>query len=332
MTPPRMTYNDERHVYQLGGKYCVGVSSVAKLASDRFTLEQWGTRMVALGALYDVAENGGKVLENLAVDIESRERGNSAAKQLSEMARAHDKADRGTQMHKVLELILLDQPNRLLTDQQRRDADVLRRTLDRYDLRPAQGMAERFVAYPDPINVCGRFDAMLQHGSGTDLILTDLKSGPNAVKYPQSTAMQLALYARAPWMSAVYEDRGDRCVVEEWTPLPEQLDRDRAYVLLVPPDADVGTLHEFDIAHGWRAAQHALEIIQWRRHKDMVAEVEPTNAVEMPLSFSNRALAASSVEELRDLWREAAAAGAIDDGFRLAVDAQRAVLRLDVSA
>jgi hypothetical protein len=57
-------------------------------------------------------------------------------------ADAHRKADRGTQMHKVLELVLLDMPERLLSDQQRADADLPRRTLDRYKLTPHDGLAE----------------------------------------------------------------------------------------------------------------------------------------------------------------------------------------------
>jgi hypothetical protein len=173
-----------------------------------------------------------------------------------------------------LECVLSGHTDRLWTAQQRRDGDALRRTLDRYKLTPTPWV-ESIVLYAKSM-VAGRLDAVLERSDGT-LPIFDLKSGFNAVKYPQSVAIQLALYANAPYVAASVDTRGDRSVVTKWTQLPANLDRTRGYVLLVQPGDDVGTLHEINIEHGWAAAQLALRIIQWRRElsygKGIVREV-----------------------------------------------------------
>lgn len=330
----KLTYTDDGHAYFLGGYKAKSVTGVAKIAADQWNIEQWTKRSVAVGMLFDHAHNGDSLREELAVDPADKALGNQVAEKALELAKAHAKAARGTQMHRVLELTLLNRLRELLTDQQRRDADVLRRTLDRYRLTPYEGLVEQFVAYPD-YRVTGRFDAVMERSDGS-VVIVDLKSGPGAIEYPHSTCVQLALYARAPHVSAVIEeDDTGKQAVTQWRTMPPQLDLDRGYVLLVQPDAEVGTLHEIDIAHGWEAGQLALQIVNWRKvgrrydretqrsTYDFVNEVpgvdaEPyldTSVIDptlRALPFMS-AKACHTLEELRGLWNAHAADGSLTE-------------------
>lgn len=331
----KLTYNDFNHSYYLDGRRCKSVTALAKIPADTYALEQWGKRMVAIGMSLDP-----NLIENIAVDPDNKDRGNAVVEQALKAAKSHLKADRGTQMHKALECVLLDQQHKLLTEQQRRDADVLRRTLDRYRLRPYDGMVEQFIAWPDHA-VTGRFDAILETHDGR-VMLTDLKSGQGAIDYPHSTAVQLALYARAPLVSDTVDYDGDKAIVTEWRTMPTHLDMRTAYVLLVPPDADEGTLHTVDIQHGWAAARQALDIVNWRKKGmrwvdgrqicDWVHEVpaeEPATAV---YTFADLAEVAESAEELRTLWREAKRSGRFTTDFQNAVTRRLSELGLGIDA
>jgi hypothetical protein len=161
--------------------------------------------------------------------------------------------------------------------------------------------------------VAGRFDAVLERPNGS-LILTDLKSGPNAVLYPHATAIQLALYARAPHISDNIHARGDKAIIEDWREMPDRLDRRSAYVLLAEPDADIGTLHEIDIQHGWSGASHALAIVNWRKQfnngKGMVREIPPYP------TWVEQIEQATSLGMLRQVWNDAKTKGELSEDVR----------------
>ena len=323
----KLTYTDTSHTYYLDGKRAKSVTAVAKIPVDTFNIEQWSQRQVAIGLAIDP-----NLIEKVAVDIDNRDAINKICEEAKQAAKAHLAADRGTQMHRVLELVLLDQEHKLLTDQQRQDADTLKRTLDRYQLTPYDFLTEQFVAWPH-YTITGRFDAILEKPDST-LILTDLKSGPNAVAYPHATAVQLALYARAPHISDNIHTVGDKSTVTDWRQMPERLDYRYGYVLLVEPDADVGTLHEINIEHGWAAAQMALRIVEWRKQLDYgkgiareVAEYE----LVVP-GLIDIALAAGSVEELRDLWWTAKHKNCATEAFVTACQSRKQQLLIEGAA
>lgn len=314
----KLTYNDKSHIYTLDDRRAKGVTAVAKMVADSWTLERWAERMVAIGITID-----DNLRENVATHLHDKNRMDGICEDAKKAAKAHEAADRGTQMHRVLQLVLLDQEDKLLTDQQRRDAAVLRATLARYQLRPHEGLIEQFVAYPEQV-VCGRFDAVLQRPDGS-LIMVDLKSGPNAVAYPQSTAAQLALYRNAPYVSDHAQGlvATTRETVTSWRQMPENLDREHGYVLLVPPDADVGTLYELDITHGWAGAQLALQMVMWRKGldygKDIATEVGDERwwfTPPAPLTFHEEAAVCTNLVTLRTLWDRARHAGALDEQFK----------------
>ena len=316
-----LTYNDTSHAYYLNGKRCKSVSTVAKVPTDTYTLEKWQQRQVAIGLAAEP-----ELIENIAAHIDNRDRLDDIVEHAKRAAKAHAAADRGTQMHRVLELVLLGQDEKLLTAQQKADAEVLKRTLDRYKLTPHQNMAEQFVIWPE-YTIAGRFDAVLEAPDGT-LVLTDLKSGPNAVLYPQSVAIQLALYARAPMMSAGIHTANDRATITEWQPMPERLDSRYGYVLLVTPQDTVGTLHRIDIQHGWAAAQMALRIVEWRKKynygRDIATEVTEFEKPKPVATWESLAANATDLERLREIWKRAAELGQLSEELKALIMARSA--------
>lgn len=324
----KLVYHDTKHAYYLDGKRCKGVTTVAKIPTDTWSIDRYNERQVAIGMAVDR-----NIAENVATHIDNKDRLNNLVEDAKWAAKSHLKADRGTQMHRVLELILLGQEIKLLTDQQRRDAEVLKRTLDRYKLTPHMNLTEQFVCWPQHL-VAGRFDAVLERPDGT-LWLVDLKSGPNAIKYPQSTACQLALYARAPHVSVDAPAFGDRQTIENWRTMPEKLDYKWARVLLCEPDATTGTMHRIDIQHGWGGAMKALELVKWRKvnNTDIVADEfaeDDTSTDYVVFSAEQRYTSwvpsVTSVDALYALWAQAVAEGASGPVLHAACAARKAEL------
>jgi hypothetical protein len=283
LQPGPLVYDDESHEYRLGGQRAKSVTAVAKLVPDDFALQAWDRRQIVVGLVKDP-----DLIERAAAAIDNRDALDRVVNDAKRAAGAHRMAERGSAMHRVLEWTLLGRTGLLLTARQRADADALRRTLDRFRLSPTKWV-EGFVAYPEHL-VAGRFDAILERPDGTP-ILVDLKSGANAVAYPQSAALQIAMYANAPYAAASVQNKGDRSVVSEWTTLPANLDRARGYVLLVEPGEAVGTLHAINIEHGWAAAQLALRIVSWRKDfnygRGLAREVRP--AKDLPANTAGGA-------------------------------------------
>jgi RecB family exonuclease len=302
-------------MYHLDGVRAKSVTAVAKIAADSFAIDQWEKRQVAIGLATDA-----NLIENVAANLDNRDNLNKICDAAKTAARAHAAADRGTQMHRVLQLVLLDQEHKLITPQQRADAELLKRTLDRYRLRVYDGMAEQFVIWPE-YRVTGRFDAILEQPSGR-LVLTDLKSGPNAVEYPHATSVQLALYARAPLISDAIRVDGDRLEVTDWREMPTRLDYQTAYVLLAEPGADVGEFYEMDITHGWAAGAKALEIVNWRKRYDNGYRSSPrwgfVRPLAPPATVLEQVAEAPTLEALRQLWVDLDAAGELADDVRAA--------------
>ena len=302
--PPKpeytLKYSDSNHSYYLNGTRCKSVSKVAKIVTDGYAIEKWSERQVAIGMTVDP-----DIRENVATHIDNDTRLNEIVADAKKAAKAHRKADRGTQKHRVFELVLLGEDHRLITEQQAQDAECLKRTLDHYKLTPHMNLAEQFVIWPGN-NVAGRFDAILEWPDGR-LILVDLKTGMNAVKYPQSTSAQLALYARAPWISEGIHTEKDKSEVTVWRKHPEQLDRQTGYVLLAEPGDKQGVLYPIDLNHGWAGARKALELVDWRKAKKYGDEivgppVEGWNPRPAPATWESLIAGAQSVERLRELW------------------------------
>ncbi len=251
----RLVYNDSTHAYYLNGKRGKAVTSVAKICADSYALDQWRKRQVAIGMMLDRS-----LAERVAVDPDNREAVDAICDDALRIAGAHSAAERGTQRHRASELV--DTGGELLTEQQREDAAAWRRTLDLHGLEVDREYVEGFAIHPDYL-VCGRYDRIMRYRGRH--VLVDLKSGENAVMYPQTTAAQMALYAHAPLISASVSTAGDKSEVTEWRRPPEDLDRETGYVVLLGDGDHMGQLWAVDLTGGNTAACLALELVAWRK-------------------------------------------------------------------
>lgn len=328
-----LTYTDDGHEYRINGVRASGVSTTAKIPPSSFAIEQYDRRMVAIGCALDH-----NICENILMDLEDKDHINKQVKDAKYVAKQHVKADRGTQKHRVLELILTGREHQLLSQQQRDDADILKRTLDAYKLTPHEGLVEQFVCYPEH-SLCGRFDVVMERNDGS-LVVVDLKSGPNAVLYPQTTMVQLALYAHAPMVSEKIEKRSGKQVVDVWRTMPPSLDLTRAYVLLVENNAKIGTFHRLDIEHGWTGATLALGVLQWRKQlgyngRGGAIEVSPQEATEIIVDesvtqgFIDMAARATNRLECTMLAKNAKDQGAYTDELRDVLNRRWVELKAD---
>ena len=312
-TPGTLFYDDASHEYRDDHHVrLTGASSLSKIATNTTALEAYNLRSIVEALVRDP-----ELFEKVAaaVGVGNRDQLDRELERGKRAAGVYARAERGTAMHLALQWVLSGRVDLLLTERQRADADALQRTLDKYHLVPT-AWVENFVVYPGL--VAGRFDAILLSPNGTPT-MTDLKSSANAVAYPQSVAIQLAAYANAPFMATSVQTEGDKSTVTEWIPLPENLDRETGYVLVLEPGAAVGTLHEVNIDHGWAGAQLALRILRWRKGFDYGRGL----AREVELSFIDRARVAADLDELRVIWKEARRSKAHTEDFLAACEGRR---------
>jgi len=123
------------------------------------------------------------------------------------------------------------------------------------------GLDEVIVAHPD-LMVAGRFDK-IRYVSGAFAIF-DLKTQKDRPgKHSQlPIAMQLALYARAPWR---YDTSGETPV---WRSMPG-VSHERAYIIWLPGGRGEATLIEVDIASAWQWVRTAISVRESRRVKGL---------------------------------------------------------------
>lgn len=296
----KLVFNDSTHAYWLDGKRVKSVTAVAKIVQDSYAIEQWRKRQIAIGMMLEP-----RLAERVAVDPENRETVDAVCEEAMRIAGAHHKADRGTQRHRASELA--DTGGLLLTAQQRADAAAWQRTIDHHGLEILPDHVEGFVIYPAH-GVVGRYDRFAIWRGRTRIV--DLKSGINAVKYPQGTAAQEAMYANAPLISASVSTAGDKSTVTEWTTPPADLDLETGLVVVLGDDMEIGELWEIDIAHGWAGARDALGIVDWRKALDygkQIARKVDSGAYVDPIL--KRISQAENRTELEFVWQRYADLG-----------------------
>lgn len=250
----QLRYHDDSHQYWLGAERCRSATSIAKIPTDPYAINQWRGRMIGRGFALDPT-----LIEDMAASWDNDRKQNEIVDRATEVARADEKARRGTQLHAATERGDLGQP--IITSQQARDDTVWKRTLEIYGIEIDSRWVERIVLYPQHL-IAGRFDRIALYGGRH--VLADIKTGWNAVRYPHETTVQLAIYLNAPLVAADATFDGSVEVVDRWATLPDDLDRDHAYVLKMPTEADAehGLLFRYDMAEGTVAARMAV----WARH------------------------------------------------------------------
>lgn len=282
---------------------------------DRYKLEQWKQRAVALGLTMrpDLALRVASIgLAGLSGDDQAAKNAlDDACEDAREAAKANAAATTGTALHALTET--LDRGEAMPVIPEAYLAD-----LEAYEKATAVLDHEHIEAFTvhDPLKVGGTPDRISRYQGRR--YIADVKTG-DITFGALSISMQLAMYAR----SKLYDPTtGNR--VEHGAEV------DRAIVIHLPAGQGTCRLYWFDILAGWEACRVALGIRDKRRIRfaDIAVEVDPgTDApapvtgpdlVDRPLdlgglggtlvdvetpSLADRIATADTVAEVRDLWR-----------------------------
>lgn len=268
-----LKYNDASHGYWLDGKRCKGVTSVAKIPEDDFNIVRWRSQRMAYGLAMRPT-----LLEAIAAHHSDDEKLNDLIEQAITAGGGSDAAEWGTAVHRVTERIdgtleLLETP--LVKDVR----DKWLGLLEAAGLQIVPDLRERVVVYPQQL-ICGKFDVMALVLSGGAvarahpelvgrLVTCDLKTGKSAIKYPHSTAVQLALYSHAPLLAGQWPELSGE--TSSFTNMADLgLYPDLGFVVFIPPPESElrAGVYEVDLAIGWRAVEEICwPAIKWRKVK-----------------------------------------------------------------
>jgi hypothetical protein len=236
-------------------------TTIAGTLKDGFALGQWAERMtakgmslrpdlVALAASIDPDKDDGKKELNKIVE------------QAKETAGSSRGANFGTALHGFTEALDRGEP---ITPpaQLEPDIDAYRRTLDAHGIQTHPWWVERILYHPE--RFAGTADRLLWLPGWDRPVIGDLKTG-GFLAYDE-IAMQLAIYARAPyWFDAATDTFGSTVDVG--------IDPDRALVIHLPVGKATCTLVWVDIARGWQMVELAEAVREWRKAKDIASTFE----------------------------------------------------------
>lgn len=269
--PPRDRYKRYLIAPRDGGKAkaYTRATTVAEVLGDRYNLELWKMRQVAVGLT-----RRNDLLLKVAADENDKKTVNAACQEAMDAAAAGAAANTGTALHRILERV--DCGELTLAEVPELFADVVERYRSALDaagvevvadacerIHVLDGLAEPLAGMADRHVIVGgqRYIADIKTGSGIDY-------GAGGF------AVQLAIYAHA---TSLYD------YVTETHAEPPPLDRERGLIIHVPAAGGDVTLHWLDIAAGREALDHALWARSWRKRKGLLtAYDEPFAAWPTP--------------------------------------------------
>jgi len=262
----------ERNAVKGKTGYYSRASSFGKAIESTKALEKWSQRMVAVGlALRD----------DLLLTVKAHAHdpaGNKAAigeacEQAIEAAKASEKANIGTALHKLTELVDAGVALPPLPEATTRDLKAYQACMARYGVHHKR--TEQFVVN-DELGVAGSFDRFMSVAVVPDVTYVgDIKTGNTAkdragnlevdrlgrplLAYVTSVSVQLAVYAN----SELYDPAtGSR------TPL--DVHKGAAIVIHLPQGTGSCELYWLDITAGYEAARLARQATEWQARRDLV--------------------------------------------------------------
>lgn len=267
-------------VPQAGGKAVAHTraTTVAETLDDRYNLELWKMRQVALG----LAARPDLIAQAAAHTTEDKKVLNDVCKQAMDAAAAQSGANIGAALHRIIERHNrgeLDDCPEMFTERLTayRDAIAAAGIVVRRDL------VER-VAVLCRHSIAGTFDAGVEIGGRH--YVADLKTGSGVDFGARGFAVQLAIYANA---ETLYDYN-----TETHSDAPG-FDTERAVIIHLPAAGGPCTLHWIDIAAGADALEHAMWVRSWRKRNVITsfaappAVVEPSAVVDPPGDADTRA-------------------------------------------
>lgn len=261
-----------------GGK-AVGhtrATTIAETLDDRYNLELWKMRQVALG----LAHRPDLLAQAAAHTADDKAVLNDVCSQAMDAAAAKSGANLGTALHRIVERHNSGQ----LDDCPEMFAERLaayRDALDSAGVVVRRDLIERVAVLGRHI-IAGTFDAGVEIGGR--LYVADLKTGSGVDYGARGFSVQLAIYATA---ETLYDYS-----TETHHDAPP-FDRDRAVIIHLPAEGGACQLHWIDIAAGAEALERAMWVRSWRRRKVLTpfaaGEPQAATVVDPPGDTDTRA-------------------------------------------
>ncbi len=177
-----------------------------------------------------------------------------------------DRAEIGTALHALAELVDLGTTLTIDTPSMAVDITAYKQTITTVGITYDPAGIEACVVL-DGYQVAGTADRLVAYLPGYELpLVADLKTGTDLQYGWQAIAVQLACYAHA---DAIYR-QGEAVdgSQDERLPMP-QVDLEQALVIHLPAGEARCELHLVDIAAGWEAFQQSIWVRSWRTRRDL---------------------------------------------------------------
>jgi len=264
------------------------VTTLAETLDDRYNLEKWKQRQVAVGLMLRR-----DLLNLVAAQKDDKAALDKTCDEAISAASGGAAANTGTALHSLTEQLHKGADHTLIPEHLRDDIAAYQACLERHAIEVVG--VEMFVVC-EALECAGTLDRLMKVGG--HLCIGDLKTGAGAVDYGMTgIAIQLACYANAE----------TRWVDGDHYPMPP-MNKSRAYVFHLIPGSGHCELVEVDIVAGWEAAHKAKWVRDWRKRKDLGRSV--TSAADT-LDF-RREWIAQRVRALPDAAVEALARMIVD--------------------
>ena len=265
---------------------------------DTNGLMKWMSRQVAFG----MGQRKDLVLAAAAADPADKKKIGEIADKAAEHAKGvtGDAAETGTALHSLTERIDRGLPLGVVPQEYQADIEAYRAATANIEFTGI----ETFRVHDD-WKVAGTADRIGVLNGRT--MIMDIKTG--SIDYPHKMAMQLAMYSR----SVPYDIATDTRTTD-----PTKIDPNYGIIIHLPAGQGICNLYQIDIGVGWGACLIAKQVWDWRGRKGLTELIDPNAPLPVPPTWESLIANASTVDELRIIWRRAKESGQLTDKISIA--------------
>ena len=262
------------------------MTTLAKIIDDTTMLDKWKLRNVMLG----MVERPDLLLAVRAHRDDKRQL-NQLAEDAMEAAKAHAKATIGTAIHALSEAVDRGESLEGVPPEWIPVLAAYSRLMTEFDVL---GSEEFRVV--DSLTCAGTADRRVRRKADGKVYILDTKTGGIELG-ALSIASQLAGYAHGCRYNV---ETGER--LSDGADAP---DTERGIVLHLPQDGSPASLQWIDLETGWEALQLCYNAHRIRKVKaeQLLTPLRVDEVIEEPDPIIQLILAATSIEELRGIWR-----------------------------
>lgn len=275
---------------------------------DMNGLMKWTARQVA----YGMGQRNDLVLAASAARPDDKKTLGEIAEKAKEAAKSSAAADIGTALHSFTERIDRGEPIGNIPNEYRAD-------LEAYKAATAgiEWLGIEAFRVHDDWQIAGTADRIGRFPWSELPVIADIKTG--SIDYPHKMSMQLAMYARMTPYDITTDTRT--------TDPGGGMNINRGVIIHLPAGKGECTLYEIDIVKGWGACLIARQVWDWRGRKDLTRPLhDPLAMPPLAATWESLALAATTADELRIIWKRALELGQLTEQIKTTIMQRHAAI------